>query len=515
MLDAHALLTVTQMRQADQASMASGRSGLMLMEAAGQAVARAIMQRWAPRPVCVLCGPGNNGGDGWVVAQRLQSCGWPVTVVSLVPRSSLQGDAAVVSHQWSGPVTVLDAENHLQQGAEAWTGFQAGGGLVVDALFGAGLSRTLDAPVAGMLQQARMHACAMVAVDVPSGVWGDSGEVGGAPRCDLTVTFFRMKPAHVLMPSRGYCGEVVVADIGIQPDAVPEGVVQAWDNHPDLWRHCWPALGETGHKYDRGHAVVWGGARMPGAARLSARAAARIGAGLTTLCVPLAAWPVHAAALDSIMVHGVPDDDADAMAEGLTCLLNDARHRAVLVGPGAGAGLGMPGVRALVASALRSQRQVVLDADALTAWHDAPDMLAQAIQQWPAREVVLTPHDGEFARLWGPIRMGDGGRLHRARWAARQMGAVVVLKGPDTVVAAPDGRACVNRHASPTLATAGAGDVLAGLVVGLLAQGMPAWEAAAAAVWVHGDAALRLGRGLVADDLHGMVPAVLQALWPR
>ena len=240
--------------------------------------------------------------------------------------------------------------------------------LILDGILGIGGAGEVREPAARAVRAVLGSGVPVVAVDVPSGVWGDSGKVGGAPRCDLTVTFFRMKPAHVLMPSRGYCGEVVVADIGIQPDAVPEGVVQAWDNHPDLWRHCWPALGEAGHKYDRGHAVVWGGARMPGAARLSARAAARIGAGLTTLCVPLAAWPVHAAALDSIMVHGVPDDDADAMAEGLTCLLHDARHRAVLVGPGAGAGLGMPGVRALVASALRSQRQVVLDADALTAW---------------------------------------------------------------------------------------------------------------------------------------------------
>lgn len=493
------LLTVAQMGQADALTMASGTPGIELMTRAGQSVCDAIQARWSPRSTVVLCGPGNNGGDGWVVASLLQQAGWPVKLSSLVPRDQLRGDARLASVEWTGTVepltpSVLD-----------------GGALVVDALFGAGLTRPLEGQPAAVLAEAQRRGLPVVAVDVPSGVWGDIGAVTGAVASALTVTFFRAKPGHALMPGRSLCGELVVADIGIPATVLTQLCVQAWDNQPALWRAAWPTPASGGHKYHRGHAVVWGGARMTGAPRLAARAAARIGAGLTTVCVPESAWAVYAAALESIMVHAVKDTPD----VGLAALLADSRHRAVLVGPGALGGHDGAGVRALVHAALASGRAVVLDADALTAFEHDADALRAAIGALPERPVVLTPHEGEFARLMGDRIKPSLDKLTRARAAAAWTGATVLLKGPDTVVASPDGRASINRHAPATLATAGAGDVLAGLILGLLAQGMPAWEAASAAVWVHGDAAHAFGPGLMADDLPEAVPGVLRRLADR
>ena len=507
MVEAHALLTVAQMGRSDAQTVARGTSGMVLMEAAGGAVARAIMQRWALRSVLVLCGPGNNGGDGWVAARHLQDAGWPVTLASLVPPQDLHGDALQASQAWAGPVQVVSDLTVLRE-------MVASSALVIDALFGAGLSRAPDGMVAQVLTMVREAGVPVVAVDVPSGVWGDTGQADGALACALTVTFFRLKPAHLLMPARALCGEVMLADIGTHKDVLADGALNTWENVPALWLGAWPSHGMQGHKYDRGHAVVWGGARMTGAARLAARACARVGAGLTTVCVPESAWGVYATALDSIMVHSVAstnDDGGEGLASGLATLLQDVRHRAVLVGPGAASGLGLDGVRHLSEAALRSGRQVVLDADAISAWQGDLPTLQREIAALGARGVVLTPHDGEFARLFGSsIDAAD--RLMRARQAARASGAVVLLKGADTVVAAPDGRACINRHASPHLATAGSGDVLSGLIVGLLAQGMPAWEAASAAVWMHGDAALHFGPGLIADDLPEAIAGVRRRL---
>lgn len=490
------LLTVAQMGQADALAIASGTPGTALMEQAGLRVYEAICARWSPRPTVVLCGPGNNGGDGWVVARLLQQAGWPVTLCSLVPREQLRGDAGLASALWSGPVLPVTA-SALDDAA-----------LVVDALFGAGLARALEGAAAAVLAYARQRALPVVAVDVPSGVWGDTGAVTGAVPCALTVTFFRAKPGHLLMPARDVCGELVVADIGIPEAVIAQLGARCWENQPALWRAQWPTVSAAGHKYHRGHAVVWGGARMTGAPRLAARAAARIGAGLTTVCVPETAWSVYAAALDCIMVHGVGGE----LAAGLAALLSDARHRAVLVGPGALGGHDAAGVRSLVFAALVSGRAVVLDADALTVFQAEPEALRNAIAVHPARPVVLTPHEGEFARLLGNVLAPELDKVSRARAAAAWSGATVLLKGPDTVVASPDGRVSINRHAPAALATAGAGDVLAGLILGLLAQGMPAWEAASAAVWVHGDAAHAFGPGLIADDLPEGVPGVMRRL---
>src|SRR5690606_37530891 len=288
--------------------------------------------------------------------------------------------------------------------------------------------------------------------------------------------------------------------------------VQAWDNQPAVWRNVWPHVDLAGHKYHRGHALVWGGALMTGAARLAARAAARVGAGLTTVCAPRVAWPVYATALESIMVHPVDGEGALGWQAGLKELLDDDRLSAALIGPGASGGSSPPGTRGLVLTMLASGRAVVLDADALSALHEDPSLLFAAIKGH-SRPVVLTPHGGEFARLFvQPAVTNAVGKLEQARAAARLSGAVAPFKGAATVLAAPDGRAAINRHAPATLATAGAGDVLAGMILGLLAQGVPAWQAACAAAWLHGDAAHEFGVGLIADDLPGLTPGALARL---
>ncbi|SEN55926.1 NAD(P)H-hydrate epimerase [Loktanella fryxellensis] len=477
-----ALLSVAQMAVADRLTVAGGTPVPVLMGAAGSAVARIIADRWSPGRVAVLCGPGDNGGDGFVVARRLAEAGWDVQLSLLGAPDRLTGAAAHNAALWTGPVAPLSPA--VLEGAT----------LIVDALFGAGLNRAPDRRVAALLAAAAAQA-PIVAIDVPSGVMGDTGADLGAVAASLTITFFRKKPGHVLLPGRTLCGETVVADIGIAPSVLDRIAPQTWENGPDLWRDALPLLHPTGHKYTRGHALVWGGYPMTGAARLATRAAARAGAGLTSVAVPPQALPIYATALTSIMVRPVTG------AEDLAALLSDGRITAHLIGPGAGVG---DATRSTALAMLATGRAVVLDADALTSFAGDPAALDRAI----TGPCVMTPHDGEFARLWDTT----GDKLHRARAAAARSGAVIVLKGADTVIAAPDGRAIVNTNAPPTLATAGSGDVLAGLVLGLLAQGMDAFDAAAAAVWMHGDAASRFGPGLIADDLPGLLPAVLRGL---
>ena len=453
-----------------------------LMAAAGQAVAAEIMRRHAPCPAVVLCGPGNNGGDGFVVASGLAGAGWPVRVGVLGEIGRGSAEAARVAAPWRARAEAVSP------------GLVAGAGLVVDALFGAGLSRALDAGVTAVLQAARAGGAFVVAVDVPSGVAGDSGADLGAAGADLTVTFFRKKPGHLLLPGRTLCGDVVVADIGIA-DAVLGGLgVAAWENGPALWRSGMPHLAASGNKFSRGHALVLGGAVMTGAARMAARAAARAGAGLVSVAVPAQAWPVYATALTSIMVRPM-QGEAD-----LAALLGDARITAMLVGPGAGVDAA---TRGHALALLATGRAVVLDADALSVFRECVALLFAAVRG----PCVLTPHEGEFARVFPGL---DGDKLARARAAARLSGAVVVLKGADTVVAAPDGRAVVGANAPAWLATAGSGDVLGGFVLGLLAQGIEAFQAACAAVWLHGACGAAFGPGLLAEDLPDLLPGVLR-----
>jgi NAD(P)H-hydrate epimerase len=478
-----ALLDVHRMGEADRLSVAAGTPVTELMGNAGIAVTAEIERRWSVRPVTVLCGPGNNGGDGFATAWLLAEAGWPVRVALLGSRDRLTGAALHYAQRWQWAIEPMTAA--VLDEAE----------LVVDALFGAGLSRALEGAAAEILAAATQRGLTIVAIDVPSGVLGDTGQALGAVAATLSVTFFRKKPGHLLQPGRSLCGEVVVADIG-----TPESVFEAlkpdtFENDPLLWADALPLLHLDGNKYTRGHALLWGGWPTTGAARMAARAAARIGAGLTTVAVPEVALPVYAAALTSIMVSPV------GRPEDLQQLLTDRRYTGLLIGPGAGIG---PDTRDRVLAMLATGRATVLDADALTTFENDPPALDRAI----IGPCVITPHDGEFRRLFD----ASGDKLTRARAAARRCGAVVILKGSDTVIAAPDGRAIINANAPPSLATAGAGDVLCGMVLGLLTQGMEPFLAAAAAVWLHGAAAAEFGPGLIAEDLPDLLPCVLHRL---
>ncbi|MHA1113930.1 MAG: NAD(P)H-hydrate dehydratase [Alphaproteobacteria bacterium] len=487
--DAAVLLTVEEMGRADAAAIAGGVSGATLMEAAGAGVAAAVMSLGARRPVTVLCGPGNNGGDGFVAARHLAGAGWPVRLGLLGEISGLKGDATVMAGRWEGAVEPLSES--LLDGAE----------IVVDALFGAGLARPLDGIARAVVEKINARALACIAVDMPSGVHGDSGLVlGAAPRCVATVTFFRRKPGHLLYPGRGLCGTVETVDIGIPETVLADIAPACWENDPALWRaaYPWPEPGD--HKYTRGHAVVRGGAAMTGAARLAAMGARRIGAGMVTVACPPEAWAVYAGDRPGTLC--APAADGADFAE----LLTDSRKNAILVGPGNGV---TAATRDATLAALATGRPCVLDADALTAFEGAGAALFAAI----AGPCVMTPHDGEFDRLFADAVPGAGaGRPARVRAAAALSGATVLLKGADTVVADPDGRMSINANAPPELATAGAGDVLAGMCLGLLAQGMAPFEAAGAAAWLHGAAAAEFGPGLIAEDLDGALPAVLRRL---
>lgn len=471
------------MATADRAAMAAGVSGVRLMAEAGAAVARSITERWRPCRVLVLCGPGNNGGDGFVVAQRLHAQGWPVRLALLGRREALRGDAAWHAARWQGEV--LDLSLSLLDDAE----------LVVDALYGTGLSRDVDGLAAEILAEIVRRGLPVCAVDVPSGLDGATGETRGvAAAAQLTVTFFRKKPGHLLMPGRDLCGELVVADIGIPEQVLGPIGAATFENGPALWAARFPWPEAAAHKYHRGHVLVNGGAVMTGAARLSAMAAARAGAGLVTIAAPEQAWPVYAASMLSVMVERLPGAD-------LAPALADHRRNAIIVGPGAGVS---EQTRSNVLAAAATGRALVLDADALTVFADDPGKLFGALRG----PCVLTPHEGEFARLFD----STGDKLARARCAARTSGAVVILKGADTVIAEPEGRAAINANAPAWLATGGTGDVLAGMVGGLMAQGMPAFEAACAAVWMHGEAGRLAGPGMISEDLPGRLPQVLRGL---
>jgi NAD(P)H-hydrate epimerase len=478
------LLTIAEMTAVDAAAIAAGVPGIRLMENAGAAVADAIAQRFPPRPTLVLCGPGNNGGDGFVAARHLAERGWPVRLALLGARARLRGDAAKAAAAWQGDVLPLDPE--LIQEAR----------LVVDGLFGAGLARPLEGVARNAIDAVARARVPAVAIDIPSGVHGDSGAVlGTAAPATLTVTFHRAKPGHFLLPGRDYVGELVVADIGI-PEHVMDAPGRLLANYPRLWRALLPRRTPASHKYAHGHALVLGGGMASsGAARMAARAALRAGAGLVTVVCPQDALPVYAAHLTAIMVAPFADDREFAR------VLADPRRNGMLLGPGAGSG---EVLRRRVLHVLGTKRGCVLDADALTSFQDQPQMLFDAI----GGPCVLTPHEGEYKRLFAH----EGDRLTRARAAAAQCGAVLLLKGGDSVIAAADGRAFIQPDAPPALATAGSGDVLGGIVLGLLVQGMPAFEAAAAAVWLHARAGDLVGTGLIAEDLPEVLPRALAEL---
>ena len=514
----HEILTCEEMAEADRRAVALGVPSLTLMENAGRAVADEAAKMVPPgSKIAVLCGPGNNGGDGFVAARYLHEQGFDLRVACLVPVEHLKGDAAEMAKRWG------IATEPLRPSAIQTTQ------LIIDAIFGAGLARDVEGVVADVVKDinARLPEVEVLAVDVPSGLDGNTGAIRGcAVRADHTVTFAALKPGHVLLPGRTLCGAVKVADIGIPYHVIGSVGGKAWVNN-EIWTARIPRAEIGSHKYARGHAlVVSGPAFQTGAARLAARGALRIGAGLVTIASPPSALAENAAHLTAIMLKPC------ANVRDLTEILEDKRKNVVLIGPGAGVG---EETRGLVAAALASGARVVLDADSLTSFaHRADDTVdgvvsgfgftASVVKQARApedlyagilsrndRPVVMTPHEGEFARQFPDLAKLPS-KLERAREAANRSGAIVVLKGPDTVVASPDGRASINANAPPTLATAGSGDVLAGFITGLLAQDMPAFDAACAAVWLHGECANVFGRGLISEDLPEILPKVFAKL---
>jgi ADP-dependent NAD(P)H-hydrate dehydratase / NAD(P)H-hydrate epimerase len=490
------VLTTAEMERADRLTIAAGTPGFALMLSAGQAVAEAAMELVAEGPIVVVAGRGNNGGDGFVAAAELAARGREVSVILLCERDSLQGEAASAARGWKHPVLPF---NPQAIGRPA---------LIIDALFGAGLNRPVKGDPHDMIEAINANGAPVLSVDLPSGINGTSGVVMGiAVRATETVTFFRSKPAHLLLPGRIHCGRVRVADIGIDAHVLDEIAPQTFENLPQLWHGAFPVPRIDGHKYARGHAIVVSGdIAATGAARMSARGALRAGAGLVTLASPRDALAINASALTAVMVR--PIDTAVEFGEMLT----DKRLNACVIGPGAGVGARTCD---LVLTALSANRHLVLDADALTSFADAPDRLFEAIKSSPDVQVVLTPHEGEFPRLFSDISNKHPlrSKLERVRAAAERSSAIVLLKGPDTVVASPDGRAAIAANAPPWLATAGAGDVLAGMITGMLAQSVPAFEAACIGVWMHGEAAREAGPGLIAEDLSETLPAVFRRLY--
>jgi ADP-dependent NAD(P)H-hydrate dehydratase / NAD(P)H-hydrate epimerase len=505
------LLTPAEMARADALTIAGGIPGYDLMLRAGKAVAAAavdILRREEGRKVAVFCGPGNNGGDGYVAALLLRQQGFEVEVGVLGDPLVLRGDAARAFSDWGGGFVAAEALD--PRGAD----------LIIDALFGAGLSRPLDGLALRTVERINASGAPVLAVDVPSGMDGANGAIGSdCVRASETVTFFRLKPGHLLLPGRLACGAIRLSQIGIDAECLTAIKPSIFLNAPGLWRALRPSLRLDGHKYARGHLIVASGPMTKtGAARLAARAGLRVGAGLVTLASPSDALAVNAAALTAIMLRA-----ADS-AEDWRDLLADRRFSSVVIGPGFGVGEATKAiVQALFAASPKGGARplgLVLDADVLTSFAPDWDRLGQMIEASGA-EIVLTPHEGEFNRLFNKKILPEASgsvaaqpadfiyKIDRARAAARASGACVVYKGPDTVVAAPDGRACIARNAPPTLATAGSGDVLAGLIGGLLAQAMPAFEASACAVWLHGEAAALFGPGLIAEDLAEVLPRVL------
>ena len=486
----HCILSTDQMDKVDQSSIDElkklGKTGAELMEAAGLSVVRTITSDCNGQNVLVLCGPGNNGGDGFVVGHHLQKMSFNVEVALLCELADLKGDALTMANRWVGGVVPISPE------------ILSGKDIIVDAIFGTGLSKEINGHLKETLEAANEIKAHKISIDIPSGVKGDTGEVlGVAFKADKTITFSRKKPAHLLYPGKALCGDILVAEIGVPDQIVNDIGPDIFCNNPELWNKFIPRFEGSIHKYQKGHAVVVSGNMIQtGASRMAAMAALRIGAGLVSVSSPEDALQTHAAHLTGIMIR---------RREQLTKDLQDDRLNVWCIGPAAGVN---DITKKNVLKIVKSGRKVVLDADALTVFEGGPLELFEAINSTAKSECVLTPHAGEFARIFPYLKKLD--KITAAKNAAKLSGAVLIYKGADTVIASPDGRCVISDNAMPTLATAGSGDVLAGILTGFLAQNMPVFEAACAAVWIHSECGKLFGEGLIAEDLPGLIPQVLE-----
>jgi hydroxyethylthiazole kinase-like uncharacterized protein yjeF len=487
------LLTADEMRRAEQITIKNGTPSINLMENAGRGVAEEVVRRF-PRgsKVLVCCGPGSNGGDGFVCARTLRERGYQVRLALLGKPEELKADAKEMARRWDESIEPLAAKS--LDGAE----------VIVDAIWGTGLNGPVNGVVGQIIEDTKQRNLPVVAVDVPTGIDATFGNIHGiAFEAVSTVTFFRRKIGHILQPGKRHCGELRVIDIGIPKTVLPEVAPQTFINEPDFWLRYYPRLKAEGHKYDRGHAVVVSGPmESTGAARMAARAALRMGSGLVSLATSKAAFYINAAQVTSIMLAVF--DGAPGLAD---IFQSDLRRNAVLIGPGAG---NSQETRDNVAAVLASEATAVIDAEGLTAFEGRSQELFTLIQNRSAA-TILTPHRGEFDRLFPELGNAES-KLEQAKRAAEISGGVMVFKGPDTVVAAPDGLSAISESAPPWLATAGSGDVLAGMITGLCAQSMSPFDAAAASVWMHSELARAFGPGLIAEDMAEMLPALLQRL---
>lgn len=484
-----ALLTPEEMYKADKMAVAAGVASTKLMEEAGRQVfAHAAAMAGQGERFIVLCGPGNNGGDGYVAARLLREAHFEVVVASFFPVAKLKGDAKWAFEGWGGEVL-----QHLPELRK--------GDIVIDALFGAGLSKEVSGEALLWVRAVNASQARALSVDLPSGASGETGAIlGEAIKADVTVSFYRAKPGHYLYPARGYVGKLYIENIGIEEEVLKGIQPKLFLNHPDLWLDDYPLIGSDGHKYKRGHlGVISGEMYKTGAARLAAMAGLRMGAGLVTLHCPHDALGVAACQLTAVMLRDIEAKGAWKVT------LDDGRNNAFVIGPGGGVNAT---TAKYVADALKADKHLVLDADALTSFEHKPEKFLSLIGKSKGN-MVLTPHDGEFARLF-PDLVKTTSKVERARAAARLSGAIVVLKGADSVIAAPDGRAFINAGNAPYLATAGTGDVLSGMIGGLLAQGMKGFEAAAAAVYLHAKAGEALGIGMIAEDIEKALPKILR-----
>lgn len=489
----HILLTPEESRKADAWAIEHGTNGLTLMEAAGKAVAEVVVDYIgtpleAGGAILVLCGPGNNGGDGYVAARYLEEWGYPVTVMGAAQLKELKGDAAIMARRWQGETLPFEKSR--------FKGFS----VILDALFGTGLNEAIEGDIAEVISAANDADAFRLAVDIPSGLNGVSGlPMGTCFSADATVTFFTKKPGHVIAPGRFLCGgndNIHVVDIGISGRCLTDIKPFMFENTPALWGGSYPFPGPETHKYHRGHLLVLGGKEPTlGASRLASMAGLRVGAGLVTLAAPTETYPIQATALTDVMVRRFDS------AFGFLGIMADSRINTVLLGPGAGVG---EKTAELVHDVAQRDKAVVLDADALTSLVGRLDVFTQD----GIDNIVLTPHDGEFSRLF-PGLTKEQNRIFAARSAAVSSKCYIVLKGVSTIVASPDGRVSIASNAPAWLSVAGTGDVLSGIIAGLIAQGMPLFEAASAGVWLHGEAAMKAGRGLIASDLISTLPAVL------